>query len=92
MTEPIPAFPRPASKPTECLWCNSCGREVEASAQSGMSLRDYFAGQALVGLCAEYGLSDLSENADKAAREAFALADAMLCARALPSPKDQPES
>ena len=45
----------------------------------GMSLRDYFAGQALVGLT-----SDLSGGADwatGATKDAYALADAMLAAR-----------
>jgi len=43
--------------------------------QSGMSLRDWFAGMALVGLLAKYG------NSDTAACEAFYQADVMLAER-----------
>lgn len=43
--------------------------------EPGMSLRDYFAGQALVA-CADW------DNPEEAARHSFTLADAMLAARA----------
>ena len=66
--------------------------DLLAHAESGMSLRDYFAGQALVGMSAEYGLSYLAEVAEKAAKEAFILADAMIEARASSSKtKAKPE-
>lgn len=46
----------------------------------GMTLRDWFAGQALVGLMA----SDDAEACDKDAAYAYRLADAMLAERAKP--------
>lgn len=51
--------------------------------ENGMTLRDYFAGQALVGLCTDYeGLPDPGEwNYDGIARNAYTAADAMLRAR-----------
>lgn len=42
---------------------------------SGMSLRDYFAGQALVGMSFDYG------HVDDLANDAFRIADAMIEAR-----------
>lgn len=51
-------------------------------ATNGMSLRDWFAGQAMGGICAHsdtWGLPDVSEIALKAYR----IADAMIAARAL---------
>lgn len=66
-----PAFPMPASE-----W---------NGADSGMTLRDHFAGLAMQGWLASYG-EDMAHpaqrgNADDAARNAYALADAMLKAR-----------
>ena len=51
------------------------------AAQDGMSLRDWFAGQALTGIC-----TDLKTNGSFAAfaREAYALADSMLAERSKP--------
>lgn len=49
----------------------------------GMSLRDYFAGQALAGICANSAWNDMfhpSVNAPSA-QAAYAMADAMLKAR-----------
>ena len=43
----------------------------------GMSLRDYFAGQALQGLLANKGLSPLNMPRDSASK-AYSMADAML--------------
>lgn len=45
----------------------------------GMSLRDYFAGQALAGLSNLYGTSQ--EDADLCASHAFVLADSMIAAK-----------
>jgi hypothetical protein len=45
-----------------------------------MSLRDYFAGQALAGICGD-GIPGDHHRPDKTARDAYALADAMLQAR-----------
>lgn len=44
--------------------------------QAGMSLRDWFAGQALAGSCANPGLAPMSE--DELAQACYAQADAML--------------
>lgn len=53
----------------------------EAAASSGMSLRDWFAGQALAGLAASW-ITERPGHVEKAAAEAYAMADAMLAARA----------
>jgi hypothetical protein len=72
-----PAFPMPASE-------HSQGGHFE---QYGMSLRDYFAGQALAGLTAcsfTYcgGEKITTENATRVtSRRAYEYADAMLAAR-----------
>jgi hypothetical protein len=48
----------------------------------GMTLRDWFAGQALAGLCAQRdGTGDLSWLRKDAVTEAYSIADAMLQAR-----------
>ena len=56
------------------------GNPGQIGAERGMSLRDWFAGQALMGECAcqdsEYGV-----NAATAAEKAYRLADAMLAER-----------
>jgi hypothetical protein len=76
-----PAFPTTESAES----VNHPGhREVYASA--GMSLRDYFAGQALAGLMAKhgmfyYGWTDGDPNA-RAEEQAYKMADAMLAVRA----------
>lgn len=51
----------------------------EHAGSSGMSLRDYFAGQALMGLCTQNNLWNTSFASD-----AYYLADAMLKARKEP--------
>jgi len=51
----------------------------ENYAREGMSLRDWFAGQALQGLLA--GAADADCTAADYARDAFMMADAMLAAR-----------
>ena len=63
--------------------------------QEGMSLRDYFAGQALAGitagLCSDTSVGDRAYDRVRfshAAEDAYAMADAMLAAR---SPSTQPE-
>jgi hypothetical protein len=68
-----PAFPVPT---------DMSGGEAFYLATPGMSLRDWFAGQAMGGICAHsdtWGLPDVSEIALKAYR----IADAMIAARAL---------
>ena len=47
---------------------------------SGMTLRDYFAGQALAGLCA-YGIPGEHHTPEATAEDAYAYADAMLAER-----------
>lgn len=66
-----PAFARAAAR-------GSCIEDYEAG-QDGMSLRDYFAGQALAAL-RTHGWAALAEHGIVAA-ECYALADAMLAAR-----------
>lgn len=53
---------------------------AENTAYDGMSLRDWFAGQALAGLIAHEGLGAQS-HCESLATGAFAVADAMLRAR-----------
>lgn len=73
-----PAFPRPFSK----------DGDTEAWSQEGISVRDYFAGQALTGMIAE-GMfaSALSQEGDtpaafgRMAEDCYGFADAMLTAR-----------
>jgi hypothetical protein len=76
MSTPIndggPAFPRPATK-------GSSGSIIRES-QNGMTLRDWFAGQALAGFCA--APRDRRNNDNKVmATGAYTAADAMLAAR-----------
>lgn len=55
------------------------GKETTVPAQ-GMTLRDYFAGQALVGMFADYFRS-LNHEPHVVAHDAFVFADAMLAAK-----------
>jgi hypothetical protein len=71
-----PAFPVPVQDDRDCA-----GRFT--SGYAGMSLRDWFAGQAVVGLFAATADPNSSElSCDKAARLAYETADAMLAERA----------
>lgn len=47
----------------------------------GMSLRDYFAGQALTGIVGNVGFPVIGPIVERVASDAYALADAMLEAR-----------
>ena len=49
--------------------------------QGGMTLRDWFAGQALMGLCADPSNHELYDDEHDAAKSAYDIADAMLEAR-----------
>lgn len=51
---------------------------------NGMSLRDYFAAQALIGTLVDFGSEVDGRAFTVIARRAFALADAMIAARAKP--------
>ena len=62
-----PAFPTPSSQPFPQYY--------------GMSLRDYFAGQALVGLFSYTGSYGLGNNCESLAARSYEAADAMLKAR-----------
>ena len=68
-----PAFPRPAG--------DYNGSRHGNSSQTGMSLRDYFAAKALQGLLAFPGMEYADAPPEVAARDAYAMADAMLAAR-----------
>ena len=77
-----PAFPQNETR---------CGNTVQDEhGQGGMSLRDWFAGQALAGLCANSRIAEKWDNpkpvpgefANATALAAYQLADAMLAARA----------
>lgn len=55
-------------------------------ATGGLSVRDYFAGQALIGLCqAEMGETEFVVPPALLARTAYSMADAMLTARSTPT-------
>ena len=45
---------------------------------TGMTLRQYFAGQALAGLLAKYGIDNQDHYMDQTARDSFDLADKMM--------------
>lgn len=69
-----PAFPRPVSEIQ--------GTRVTHQSQTGMSLRDHFAGQALLGYMMSCSLHDQPHIwAPKMAEYAYIQADAMLAAR-----------
>jgi hypothetical protein len=74
-----PAFPTPpvsVGEPRE-------GWRLELRAASGMPLRDYFAGQALIGLLAWDGLTSTG-TPEQVAHLAYELADAMITAKKNP--------
>lgn len=52
-----------------------------ATQNQGMSLRDWFAGQALSGICASHGTYGLGNGVGDNAARAYEQADAMLAAR-----------
>lgn len=68
------AFPRVGEQPGT----DACPHRV---AQSGMSLRDYFAAHALQGLLAQSGGTVMSSPKVEGAKFAYEMADAMLEAR-----------
>ena len=67
-----PAFPNYG------VWSNGCW---EPMPQEGMSLRDYFAGQAMIGLITKLPPDDMVEFKQQVAESAYRYADAMLKAR-----------
>lgn len=54
----------------------------------GMSLRDYFAGQALAGICGD-GIPGSHHSPKATAHDAYAYADAMLAARQSPPEREK---
>jgi hypothetical protein len=79
-----PAFPRPASE-YEPNDIRSDGK-IAAVPYNGMSLRDWFAGQAMLGLIHQIAAANAIEDCDAitfsdVARDAYFHADAMLKAR-----------
>lgn len=64
------------------------GQQVYAT---GMTLRDWFAGQALTGYIAHLGAQDIHAGSytDECAEEAYRIADAMIAARASRNGGDQ---
>ena len=60
-------------------WKEKDGTECVAIGTCGMTLRDYFAGQALAGICASSPSDDCTNK--YIAAESYGLADAMLAAR-----------
>lgn len=74
-----PAFPQPMATSAEGSMYVAAEKHPDFG---GMTLRDYFAGQALVGYLAsrEYG-EEAAQNPDKVAEWAYQNADAMIAAR-----------
>lgn len=92
-----PAFPRPLSlhKPSE-LRSKELG-DWFSEPQSGMSLRDYFAGQALAGWLSSFGPEHKHpvlwpDAGQGVAQLSYMLADAMLAARARSSSEPEPDA
>jgi hypothetical protein len=77
-----PAFPRPLSlyKPSQ-LQTPQLG-DYFSAAQGGMSLRDWFAGQALAGDMATMTTTDARFHAERIAERCYLVADALLAERA----------
>jgi len=73
-----PAFPRPLS--TGIIIREGVEQHIDCFPQAGMSLRDWFAGQALAGIQANPHF-DLVHGEEYTAERAYAYADAMLSAR-----------
>lgn len=70
-----PAFPTKKTIKEAAIQSGKAPYEVF---YDGLSLRDYFAGQALMGLCAYYGGTDTAKYLGE---RSFSYADAMLKAR-----------
>ena len=79
-----PAFPCAASP--EQVNRNGDVYRYGVDAQSGMTLRDWFAGQALMGDHAQNGCALTDEKCADVAANCYAMADAMLAERARVSP------
>jgi hypothetical protein len=71
-----PAFPRPASEYTASGTLDDGNDAIRE--QGGMSLRQWYAGQALAGLAGYHGGPGSPSARAEAAAECFAIADAMI--------------
>lgn len=69
------AFP---SDKVSCVSCPDCGKRYLSVPQQGMTLRDWFAGQALVGWLSD---PNNTHDADTISRCCYEYADAMLAER-----------
>lgn len=65
-------------------WWSSYSSSFQETSHEGISIRDWFAGQALIAIMKHYGAGT---EAPEIAQEAYTLADAMLRERALPTPQ-----
>ena len=59
-------------------WAFPTNSEKMGVATTGMTLRQYFAGQALIGLLAKYGIDNQDHFMEQHARDAYDLADKMM--------------
>ena len=74
-----PAFPRIDVEHVPAGYGH--GEHCETESKAGMSLRDYFAGQALSGLTVNYPQGDPKGWAVSLSEASYAYADAMIAAR-----------
>lgn len=76
----IPAFPQSFAADRDGSFYTASDKYGEYGA--GMTLRDWFAGQALMGLCSAQDTNgNWMGNVPRAAEEAYKMADAMLAER-----------
>ena len=75
-----PAYPQATQTFQDSM---SGGRYVLTEQYGGMTLRDYFAGQALAGFCSNFNGSNMDPSwfEQHGAPNAYAVADAMIAAR-----------
>lgn len=92
-TDGGPAFPRPLTPAGSSQWVGGGASWPFSDAQSGMSLRDYFAGQALQGMSASPELMVIVSSGgildgtafERMSAKAYELADAMIAHRNKPT-------
>ena len=59
-------------------WAFPTNSEKMGVATTGMTLRQYFAGQALIGLLAKYGIDGQEHYMEQTVRDAYDMADKMI--------------